>query len=50
MNFEYEIINCLSDDEFKELIYMILKKAKLNMEKENRLNNLLTDKVEKENK
>lgn len=48
MNFEYEIINCLSDEEFKELIYMILNKTKIKMEKD-KLNSLLSDKVSENN-
>lgn len=48
MNFEYELVSCLSDEEFKELINYILLKTKAKMEKD-KLNSLLSDVVAKEN-
>ena len=48
MNFEYEIINCLSDEEFKDLMYMLLVKTRAKMEKD-KLKELLSDKISKKN-
>ena len=48
LNFEYELVSCLSDEEFKDLINFILIKTKAQMERD-KLNSLLSDKVSKDN-
>lgn len=48
LNFEYELVSCLSDEEFKDLINYILIKTKANMEKD-KLKTMLSDRVAKDN-
>jgi hypothetical protein len=48
MSFNYDLVSCLSDEEFKDLMNYVLLKTRAKMEID-KLNSLISDKVAKDN-